>query len=101
MMNYIDVGGLVMITYIDLNRVSSYIMNLIDLKVDMKNLTYDTLQKKDSAGMYIENIEKANGDMDELRNNFITLLEHTISYLSERKESIEEKEKVSKETIEK
>lgn len=88
-----------MTNVIDTEKLGSYIVELKNLHTEWSAKKVTILDVGECGGSTIIQIEEMGKQYQKMQEAFVLLLENTISYMEQRKSSVETKEKTHSETF--
>lgn len=88
-----------MVTKIDTDKLAEHIEALKNLNQSWQSTTYKSIDKDDNCGATVEALVSTNDSLDKMKTSFISLMKNTISYLEQRKDSIDSKENIATENV--
>lgn len=88
------------VTEIDLEALENHIATLERLKTEWTDKTYEMPAIGECGGSTIITLEAIWKLFQDMQDSFVTLLSNTVSYMTERKLSVEEKDQAGTEVIE-
>lgn len=86
-------------TVYNIHELEKYITELESLHSEWSTYAVTNAENSNSGGAVVDEIENIKASLQMVQNAFVELLKNTVSYMEERKESVETKEDQATESV--